>query len=143
MNRPRIRDDVRGRRTGAVTVEFALTISVLWIVLFGAWDFSRATMMLHTIDNASYEGSRRGIVPGASADDIRDTVSAVLSAAYVRSATVAIEPPILLPTTREITVTVSAPMNQNAWVAPLFLNDRNFTSSYKLTREDFATVSVP
>lgn len=175
MSHPRISEAVRCHRAGAVTVELSLAMSLLFIGMFAAWDFSRANTILHTIDNAAYEGSRRGIVPGATADDIRDTVTAILDAAYVRNATVAVGPTslapttpnglgpttpyglgrtppnglgpttrnVLAPTTRDVTVTVSVPMNENAWVAPFFLKDRTFTRSYKLTREEYATVSVP
>ncbi len=64
------------RRSGASAVEFALCAPLLFLLVFAAWEFSRANMILNTMENAAYEGCRRGIVPGASANDVRASAQA-------------------------------------------------------------------
>jgi Flp pilus assembly protein TadG len=131
------------QRRAGVVVEFAITVPLVFLTAFGAWDFSRANNILHTIDNAAYEGCRRGIVPGATADDVRDAATSVLDAVLVQGATLTVTPAVIDESVREVTLRIDVPMNNNAWVAPLFLQDRTFTATYTLAREDYVTGVVP
>lgn len=132
---------VRERR-GAAAVEFALTAGVLMLFVFASFDFSRTNTVLHTIDNASYEGCRRGIVPGATAVDVSNAANAVLNAASIQGAIITITPSVILPETPNITVTIDVPINQNAWVTPTFVRNLKFRATYTLARETFETVTV-
>ena len=64
------------KRTGATTVEFAITVPILFSLLFTAFEFSRMNVIRQTAVNAAYEGARRGIVPGASETDVEDVAPA-------------------------------------------------------------------
>jgi len=56
----------RGREKGQTTVEFALVISLLLLLLFGIIDFSRLIFAYATMSNGVREGARYAIVhPGA------------------------------------------------------------------------------
>jgi Flp pilus assembly protein TadG len=129
-------------RRGAVAVEFALTASVLMVFVFASFDYSRTNTVLHTIDNASYEGCRRGIVPGATAQDVRDAANAVLNAASIQGAVITVTPAVILPDSPNITVTIDVPIDQNAWITPTFVKNLRFRGTYTLAREFFETVTV-
>ena len=131
------------RRSGASAVEFALCAPLLFLLVFASWEFSRANMIPGTMENAAYEGCRRGIVPGASASDVRASAQAVLNSAFATNAILTVTPPVIIDDTPEVTVTIDVPLDQNSWVPPFFLGGRTLRSSYTLAREINETMSVP
>ena len=58
-------------RTAAVVVEFAICAPILFLFFFASLEFSRVNMIRQSVENAVYEGARRGIVPGATAANCR------------------------------------------------------------------------
>src|SRR5262245_55949371 len=130
------------RRHGAVAVEFAISVGLLLLFLFASFDYSRTNTVLHTIDNASYEGCRRGIVPGATAQDVTNAANSVLNAASIQGAIITVTPSTILPQTTNITVTIDVPVNQNAYITPTFVKNLKFRASYTLAREALETVTV-
>lgn len=142
MNR-RLKTDRRECRRGVVTVEFAICAPLLLFFFFSALEFSRVYMMRQTIENAVYEGSRRGIVPGATATDCRNAAQAVLNTVSINSAQVDVSPAVITPDTSQVTVSVSVPVDNNSWVTPFFFAGRSLSSSMTLRRERFNTTNVP
>jgi Flp pilus assembly protein TadG len=140
-------DRRRGRldrnRSGAVLVEFALCAPILFFFFFTAFEFSRVNMIRQSIENAAYEGSRRGIVPGATADNCKDAARVVLNSISARFASVTVSPPVIAPDTDEITVRIDVPINENSWVAPFFFKDMIVSTSMTMQRERFGTTTVP
>ena len=122
-------------RKGTTTVEFAMTVPLVFLLFFGAIDFSRYNMLLHSIDNAAYEGARRGIVPGATTDEVRDEVERLLAVVGARAATIEIQPDEIRSDTENVTVSISLPMNVNAYLAPRFLNGKTVDASCTLVTE--------
>lgn len=64
-------------RKGATAVEFAIVLSLLFLLVFGIIDFGFYLYDAHIITNASREGARNGIIqaiPRVSADEIRQKV---------------------------------------------------------------------
>jgi Flp pilus assembly protein TadG len=128
---------------GAVVTEFAICAPILFFFFFTALEFSRVNMIRQTIENATYEGSRRGIVPGATADDCRNAAQAVLNTISTNGANITVTPSVIVPDTSEVTVAVTVPLNSNAWVTPVFFKDKSLSNSMTLRRERFNTSSVP
>jgi Flp pilus assembly protein TadG len=126
-----------------VTVEFAICAPILFLIFMAALEFSRVNMIRQSVENAVYEGSRRGIVPGATADDCRTAAQNVLGSIAVRGATINVAPAVITPDTSQVTVSVAVPINSNSWVAPLFFKDKTLSNSMTLRRERFNTNSVP
>jgi len=124
-------------------VEFALCAPLLFLLTFAAWEFSRANMILNTMENACYEGCRRGIVPGATAADVQVATQAVLNSAFATSTNIQVLPSVITNNTPEVTVTIDVPLDQNSWVTPVFLSGITIQSSYTLAREQDDTVLVP
>ena len=122
-------------RSGAVAVEFAIVTPLLLLVVFGAIEFARLNMLVHSVENAAYEGARRGMVPGATAAAARDEAKAILDAVGAIGATVTVTPEVVTPESPVITVAISLPLNSNAWLTPRFTRDATLSRSCTLTRE--------
>jgi Flp pilus assembly protein TadG len=54
-----IRDDRRGVRRGMATVELAILMPLLTLMLFGLWEVSRLVAVKQSIANAAREGARQ------------------------------------------------------------------------------------
>jgi Flp pilus assembly protein TadG len=137
------RRGLRRARWGVVTVEFAICAPILFFIFFAALEFSRVNMIRQSVENAVYEGSRRGIVPGATAADCRMAAQGVLNTVMARNATIDVTPAVITADTPEVTVAVAVPINGNSWVAPLFFDGKSVRNSMTLRRERFNTNSVP
>jgi Flp pilus assembly protein TadG len=137
------RSNLRRERSGAVLVEFALCAPILFFFFFTAFEFSRVNMIRQSIENAAYEGSRRGIVPGATAEDCENAARVVLNSISARVADVTVTPSVIAPDTDEVTVQIDVPINENSWVAPFFFKDMTASTSMTMRRERFGTSTVP
>ena len=125
---------LRNRR-GASTVEFAMTLPVLLLLMFGGYELSRANMIMHTCEAAAYEGARVGIVPGVSSTEVQDVTNAVLSTVGVKNAGVSVQPSDLSVPTDTVAVTVQVSFAENSLLAPLFMGTSTFNRTCTLTRE--------
>ena len=92
---------------------------------FASLEFSRVNMIRQSIENAVYEGARRGIVPGATAADCRNSAQAVLNSIFARDATISVTPTVITKDTSEVTVAITVPVNNNSWVIPRLLCQQN------------------
>lgn len=126
----------RSRRTGAVTVEMAIAVPLLFLMIFSAVEFSRMNMIRHTVDEAAYEAARRVIVPGAEASDAEELAERVLRTVGVRNGDIEVTPAIIQNDTPEVVVTVSVPADGNGFIAPRFFRGHSFVGRCRLARED-------
>ena len=143
MNRKIKRNLPRPARGGAVVVEMAICLPLLFFFFLTALEFSRVNMIRQTVENAVYEGSRRGVVPGATADDCRNSAQAVLDSISANDAEVDVQPANLSDNVNEVTVSIEVPINSNSWVAPFFFRDRVIAGSMTLRKERYGTSRVP
>jgi Flp pilus assembly protein TadG len=125
----------RSNRRGAALVEFALTSSLLFLIVFTAIEFMRVNTIVNTSENAAYEGARAGMVPGATADDAIAAAESMLSVIGTRNAVVLVEPATIATDTPEITVTVQVPLNANSFIVPQFFLGKTLTKACTLSRE--------
>ena len=126
---------MRGGRCGATTVEFAICCPILFLFTFASLEFSRVNMIRQTVENAVYEGCRRGIVPGATAADVADTAQAVLNTISTSGAQITVDPTTITEDTTEVSVSVVVPVNANSWVAPFFFKNKQLSSELTMRRE--------
>jgi Flp pilus assembly protein TadG len=140
----RLRRNLPGahRRRGALTVEFALTVPILFAIVLGALEFSHINMVRNTIENAAYEGARHGIIPGASAADVQAEAERILNVIGVNAETVTVTPAQITNSTERVTVTVDVPLDSNGFIAPLFMRGRTMTRSITLTREKLDYIPI-
>jgi Flp pilus assembly protein TadG len=125
----------RGYRRGAALVEFALTSSLLFLIVFTAIEFMRVNTIVNTSENAAYEGARTAIVPGATAADAIAAAQSVLSVIGTRNAVVSVDPQMVETNTVEITVTVQVPLDANSFIVPQFFLGKTLTKECTLSRE--------
>ncbi|WP_425396814.1 TadE/TadG family type IV pilus assembly protein [Aeoliella sp.] len=108
-------------RRGAATVEFALTLPLLLLLVFAGIEFSRANVLINTAKVAAAEGARRGIVLGTTAADVKAAVDRELSMVGIAHADVVVEPAIVTDDTKVVTVGLSVPLDaRNGYVTPRF-----------------------
>lgn len=130
-----LRQNSKDCRRGVVSVEMALTVPLLFLVLLGCIEFARLNMLRNSLENACYKGARAGSIPGRTAQDAIDRAARELQLVGVRNSRIDVIPSTITDATPEITVTISLPLNENAWVSPHFLKDRSLVRSCTLTRE--------
>jgi Flp pilus assembly protein TadG len=63
----RNRKDRRSGRRGALTVEFAFVVPIIFLLFFGGIELTALNLARQTAGNASYEGARKLIIPGGTA----------------------------------------------------------------------------
>ena len=125
----------RPQRRGTLTVEFALTLPILFSIFIASLEFSRLNMVSNSTDNAAYEGAREGILPGATIAKVKAATSKSLDAVGIKYARVIVTPTVITSATTTIEVAVVVPLRENAWVSPLYSTNRTITKSCKLSRE--------
>ena len=111
-------------RKGAHAVEFAFAAPVLFFFVMASFEMARMHMVRHTVDNAVYEGTRRGLVLGATSSDVTTKVNSILMAGGVRNPTTT-----STITDDAVTVSTTVPMNSNSWVPPVFFNNKTISVS--------------
>jgi len=133
----------RRNRRGTTTVEFALAAPLLFLVFFASLEFSRAHMLRQTAENATYEGARRGVVPGATAAQVKNAAEEILMAVGAQSIEVTVEPEVITAESETVTVSIEMPYAENSWIVPSFLTDATISAETTLIREKLGTTIVP
>jgi Flp pilus assembly protein TadG len=136
----KIRDRRSSHRRAAVTVEFALNASLLFMLILASFEFARFMMVRQSMDQATYEGARFGIIPGNGADGVRTKTSQFLTSFGIRNATITVTPETIDATTRAVTVSVSANFSDSAWITPMFARDTIIKSQMTLDHENLAVL---
>ncbi len=122
-------------RRGVATVEFALTVPLVFLFFFACIEFARASILRHAIDNAAYEACRVVIVPGGTRSEAEAAAQTLLNTFGISSATITISPDPIGVNTAQVTVTVSAPVSASMWGTPRFLAAKTLTSQTTLITE--------
>ena len=125
------------QRRGATAVEMAMTLPMLFLILFGCYEFARGNMMKHATEAAAYEGARVGILPGATVAEVREAAQFVLGTIGVRDFDVAVDPDPIQQSSRSVRVTVTLRMRDNTSLFLLFTEDAAFEGVCQLSREGF------
>ena len=122
-------------RTGAAMVEFAICAPLLFLLFFASMEFCRVAMIRHTADNAVYEGCRVGIIPGATNAEVVAEAQLILNSLALTNVGVNVTPAVIDKDTDEVTVRVTVPLDDNAWVPNQFVAGRTIDRQLTLRRE--------
>lgn len=122
-------------RRGVTAVEFAITAPIVFLFFFAAFECCRAAMIRHTADNAVYEACRAGILPGATANEVRAQADEILATVGITSAQVAVLPSQIERDTPRITVQIRVPLDDNSFVPPNFFGGKMLTRELTMRRE--------
>lgn len=123
------------KRIGATTVEFAVTCSFAFFFFFAALEFSRVSMYRHTVENALYEGARAGIVPGATAENVRDKTRELLAIAGINGATIDVTPAVLTNDTPRVNVRVRMRLDRGLYAPAFYFLGKTLDRSFEMARE--------
>ncbi|MGI9428376.1 MAG: TadE/TadG family type IV pilus assembly protein [Bythopirellula sp.] len=133
---------VRSGRNGLYAVELALTLPLLMVLLFGFYELARANLMRNLAQDAAYEAAREVIVAGSQASEAVQVASDILQVLGVNSPQVTVSPTTITPTTDEVAVTVSFPMQSITGIGNSFLSGLTLTGQCQLQREGFQDLSA-
>lgn len=131
-----MRKQNRQRRRGALTVEFALTAPIFFLVIFAGIEFARIHMIQNAMENAAFEGARRGIVPGATASDCEIAASRLIETMGLTDVDVTITPAILDATADSVTVGIDVPISAaNGFGLTGFMSGKNMSKTVTMPIE--------
>lgn len=126
----------RGRaRGGAATVELALTLPIVLVVLVGGIEFTRACQVANACAFSAYEGCRAAIIPGGTASAATSAAQQFLTANSIGSSTITVTPSVIDDTTSTVTVNIAVKLDKSGWIAPIFTSGISVSRSCTLTRE--------
>ena len=123
------------RRNAAATVEAALVLPILFLMLFGGWEFARINVIRNTMDNAAYTSARESMLPGTTQNKIKAQGQAVLDAVGVTGATISVTPSNITTNTDKVTIDITVPIAQNSLGVAKFFASGNMSASCTLSRE--------
>ncbi|NND98209.1 MAG: pilus assembly protein [Pirellulaceae bacterium] len=120
MKRHLFRSGSPSKRRGAAAVEFAITVSILLMIVFAMIEFVRLSIVSHTVEDASYAGARAGIIYGATVAEVENAVQNHLAIFDISNAVITVTPDPIDDDAQIVTVNVDAPIAQNTWITPAF-----------------------
>jgi Flp pilus assembly protein TadG len=127
----------RRNRSGATAVEFAVIAPIFFLVILGGIEFASVHITQCAMENAAFEGARKGIVPGARAATCKASAEALMAGAGINEYTVTVTPATITAATDSVKVSVSVPMTvQNKFGLSGFLNDTTLVKAIELPRVD-------
>jgi Flp pilus assembly protein TadG len=117
-------------RKGSAAVEFAVVAPVLVTLLLGSFEMGRAVMVQHTLAETARAGARVYAVTDNTQQDAQNFIATAMTNARISNYSVTFDPP----TSAEIdvhlepvTVSVSVPYSQVAWLSPWFMSGKTIT----------------
>lgn len=127
----------KSTRRGFITMELALTLPILGLLLLAIFQFSLLFYARSQVVEASRIGARAASLPGTTPEEIENVVRSVLSPGLQRGLQVGT---LLTETPGEVVaVSVSVPMLTAApdllWVIGISLADQNLYSETRMIRE--------
>jgi len=102
--------DLRRLRKGVLTLELALVLPILLLVLLAVVQFASSLMAIQTVQAAALVGAREAAMPGASETSVKEAVARALGP-WRFGASVAADP-------HGIEITPDADPSQPGWQSP-------------------------
>jgi Flp pilus assembly protein TadG len=123
-------------RFGAATVETAVCLPFLLVMVFSSVELSGAVFLKHSVNLAAYEGARTATRTGDNATNAAQRVQQILLSRRVTNYTYSCNPPVTASTPRgtPIEVTVTAPAGSLS-IGPLkLLTGRTIRAKFIMAR---------
>ena len=117
--------------------ELALCLPLIVMLVLGSIEACSMIFLHHSLAIASYEGSRVAINYDATNQEVLDRCEFLVDARSVVGENITIVPANVatVPRGNPITVTVSAPCDQNAVLPPWFFGGRTLTAATTMVKE--------
>lgn len=128
----------RPNRTGTTSVEFAFIAPVLFLIVFGSIEITRMSLLLNLAQDACYDAARHAIVEGSNTSEAVAKAQSVLSLFATQNAQISINNGAgISADQRDLTVTITIPMRDNAFVLKQFYTGRFITASITMRMERY------
>lgn len=130
----------RQTREGTATVELAVTVPVLVLIVFGLIEVGQGVLAKQVLVNAARDGARSATLEGATVADVETTVLNFLASSGMEGATVTVSPsPLTVAQGGDpVSVTVSVPFSAISWLpAPFYLGGASLEATVVMRREVF------
>jgi hypothetical protein len=113
-----------------------MTAPILFALVLGAVEFSRANMLVHTASIAATEAARKSIVAGSTAAEVRLKALDELRMVGVVDATVTVDPAEIVEDTTQVTVNLTVPVSlRNGYGLSRIFLGRQVCKNVTLQRE--------
>ncbi|QDT37619.1 TadE/TadG family type IV pilus assembly protein [Stratiformator vulcanicus] len=125
-------------RRGATTVEMAVVLGPLLLIIFGSIEFERALMVSHALEEAARAGCRIAILKGSTTESVAAEMSPILDSCGIDKFTINIEPKNVSSAQRwePVSVTIEAQYKEVSWIpVPTFLSNARLTGSCTMPKE--------
>lgn len=124
-------------RRGAAVVEFAVCIPVLVLLTIGAIQVTDAIYLKNSLRVVAYETARESVETSHTNADAMTRANEVIALWNIKNATVTFDPADISTAVagQPITVTVSAPANDNTVMPGWFFRGKDIRSSMVMVRE--------
>ena len=120
-----------GERRGAVTVEFAMVVPLVFALFFGSIEMCWLNMMRNTVGNAAYEAARRAAIPGGDAAAAQQTALDTLVPLKMHNGLNFTYTDL----GDEVEVQVKVPVAQNSWGITKFTGNLTVNRTVRLAKE--------
>ena len=123
-------------RKGTAAVEFAVCLPVMMLITFGAIEAANGIYLKQIVTQAAYEGARVATTVGSTQTEAQAFSQQVLDSRSIQNATIQIQPAITAttPSGTEVTVTVTAPSNSNAFAPLWYFKDAQVSAKVVMVR---------
>lgn len=133
---PNKRQPQRIKRRGAVALECALVLPIFILCVFGIVEIGRAIMVHQIITNSAREGARRAVIPGATDNQVYQTIDDYMSDAGLSGHTRQISPSLASANSKDmLTVTLSVPYSQVHWGLMNWLGNAEMKATVVMRKE--------
>ena len=133
----RVNHHRKSNRTGLATVELALCLPVLALLVFGSIEAASFIFLKQSLQVAAYEAAREAIKIGATETDASGRASAILDSRAIRDSSVRYPSGSLASIVRgqQVVVEVSAPTRTNSPLAGQWVTNRTLTARVVMLKE--------
>lgn len=136
MNSLKAKGNMRRCRKGVSTVEFAITLPVLAILVFGSIETSHSIQLKQGLTITAYETVMTATTQAASESQARQRANQIAAAFGIKDVNITFTPAIKsdLPAGTTVTVNVSAPISSNRCGPNFFFTNRVLTVRASMVR---------
>jgi len=135
-NKP-LRRSSSARRSGVATVEFAICLPILTLLVFGSIEAASFIFLKQSLQVAAYEGIREAIRNGSTNTTSAGRSMAILNSRFVLDANVAFPNGNVAAVRRgeQVIIEVSAPTRTNSPLAGQWIANRTLTARLVMLKE--------
>jgi len=102
------------RRRGSATIEFAVCLPVIVVLVFGAIECASMIFVMQSLNVVAYEGVRTAIRPNVKTSDVNTRCDQVIQERKLKEATFSINPTNIADVERGEVVTIDVTASANA-----------------------------